>query len=273
MATGSDDDRTLSDLLVDQIEFANVIILNKCDLVSTSDIKVLCDVIKHLNPKARLLQAEHSVVDPKEVLNTNLFSFEDSSSAAGWYQELIGHHVPETEEFGISSMIYRSHRPFQPRRLWDAIQGGMLADICRSKGVFWVSPMQHLILEWSSAGPHFTPRVAGRWEDVKHLEGENEEGVSGKDASKPGEADREEGFGCKKEKERGNEIVLIGVNLQREEIERVLNMALMQDQEDEPDENPFDYLLQAVQGTEGGKEGLRKPVDVTMRRRGGGEEA
>ncbi len=124
----SEDERTISDLLVDQIEFANVIILNKTDLVDSEQLRELQGIIQHLNPEAKVLLSKRGQVPLNEILNTNMFDFKRAAEAPGWMRELRGEHIPETEEYGISSFVYRSRIPFHPQRLgeflnsdWDGV--------------------------------------------------------------------------------------------------------------------------------------------------------
>ena len=135
-----DDFRTIVNLLTDQIEFANVIILNKVDLVKKDDLGVLCSAIKKLNPAARIINSSFCKIDSKEILNTGLFNFEEAEQSAGWIEELNkAEHTPETDEYGISSFVFRSNKPFDPQRFWDYIQNKFPATIIRSKGLFWLS--------------------------------------------------------------------------------------------------------------------------------------
>jgi G3E family GTPase len=157
------DHRSISQLLVDQIEFANVILVNKMDLVSEEKLLALENLCRHLNPAARLLRASHAKIPLSEVLNTRLFDFEEASKAAGWLRELMGKHTPESDEYGITSLVYRATRPFHAARLWQLIEGGGLSHVTRSKGVFWVGPMPEFALEWSTAGPHHSPALGFLW--------------------------------------------------------------------------------------------------------------
>jgi G3E family GTPase len=163
MALSEEDNRTIVDLLVDQVEFADVIILNKVDLVTEAELGKLEDILRHLNPSAKILQAEFGKVPLHEILNTGLFDLEYAMQSPGWVQELNGEHVPETEEYGIRSFVYRARRPFHPERLWDFIQSGKLNAILRSKGLMWLAPRMEMICMWSYAGrlAHFG--YAGRW--------------------------------------------------------------------------------------------------------------
>ena len=113
------DYRTIVNLLTDQIEFANVIILNKTDLINTETLGFLKAAIRKLNPDAALLHAEFGKIDPQKILNTQLFDFDKAQSSAGWQKELQSdHHTPETEEYGISSLFFNDKKPFLPKRLW-----------------------------------------------------------------------------------------------------------------------------------------------------------
>ena len=116
------DERTIVNLLTDQVEFANVILLNKTDMVTESDLRNLYDIINKLNPDARIIPTNHSKVNLQEVINTGLFDFEKAESSAGWIKELENEHIPETEEYGIGSFVYRRKKPFHPNRFLDFIQ-------------------------------------------------------------------------------------------------------------------------------------------------------
>ena len=134
-----DDFRTIVNLLTDQIEFANVIVLNKVDLVKKDDIGVLRSAIKKLNPSARIIESSFCKIESKDILNTGLFNFEEAEQSAGWIEELNkAEHTPETDEYGISSFVFRSNKPFDPQRFWDYIQSKFPATIIRSKGLFWL---------------------------------------------------------------------------------------------------------------------------------------
>ncbi len=114
------DHRTIVNLLTDQIEFANVIILNKTDLVDSETLGFLKSAIKKLNPEATIMESEFGQIDPQHILNTKLFDFDKAQASAGWQKELQSeHHTPETEEYGIGSLVFRDKRPFHPLRLWE----------------------------------------------------------------------------------------------------------------------------------------------------------
>ena len=144
------DFRTIVNLLTDQIEFANVIVLNKTDLVSKEHLGVLRAAIHKLNPGAKIVESSFSKVAPKEILNTGLFDFEEAEQSAGWIEELKKEgHTPETEEYGISSFVYKSKRPFDAVRFWDYVQRKFPTTIIRSKGLFWLSSRPGQAMVWS----------------------------------------------------------------------------------------------------------------------------
>jgi len=157
------DDRTIVNLLTDQIEFANVIILNKKDLVTTDQLKELYAIIHSLNPEARIITAEESKIELKHVLNTGLFDYEKAEASAGWIKELEKEHVPETEEYGISSFVFRSKKPFHPERFLNYLNKGFPQNIIRSKGLFWLASRSDQALLWSSAGGSCKADIAGVW--------------------------------------------------------------------------------------------------------------
>ncbi|GAB3886883.1 GTP-binding protein [Spirosoma agri] len=162
------DTRTIVNLLTDQIEFADVIILNKTDLLSRQQVGELKAILHTLNPKARLIESQFSKVDPAEILNTGRFNFDEASQSAGWIQELLNQkngqgHTPETEEYGISSFVFRDRRPFHPVRFWHYLSENFPAGIMRSKGLFWLASRPNDALNFSQAGGSLRAEAAGVW--------------------------------------------------------------------------------------------------------------
>ena len=157
------DDRTIVNLLTDQVEFANVILLNKTDLVSEPDLRNLYDIIHKLNPEARIIPSNHSKVNLRDVINTGLFDFDKAESSAGWIKELENEHVPETEEYGIGSFVYRRKKPFHPERFLDYVKTKFPSNIIRSKGLFWIASRSDQALVWSTAGGSIKTDPAGVW--------------------------------------------------------------------------------------------------------------
>ena len=161
---GMDDSRAIVNLLTEQIEFANFIILNKTDLVSESDLKLLEELIHKLNPEAEIIRSSFSKVDIKRILNTKVYDYEKASQAAGWMKELEkDEHIPETKEYGISSFVFRSRKPFHPQRFWNYINRDFASNIIRSKGMFWIASRNDAALNWSQAGGSLRAEPAGSW--------------------------------------------------------------------------------------------------------------
>ncbi|MBU4611794.1 GTP-binding protein [Achromobacter sp. GG226] len=159
---GDEDERTVVDLLIEQIEFCDVIVLNKIDLVAQAEREQLVAMLRGLNPRARVEVAEFGRVPLDRVLDTGLFDFAEASRAPGWLQELRGAHVPETEEYGIRSFVYRARRPFHPQRYFDWVESEW-PGVVRSKGFFWLASHPTLAGSWSQAGAIARHGVAGQW--------------------------------------------------------------------------------------------------------------
>ena len=157
------DDRTIVNLLTDQIEFANVIILNKIDLVTEDQLEELQAIIHSLNPEARIVRSKNSEVALENVLNTGLFDYEKAEASAGWIKEMENEHVPETEEYGIGSFVFRSKKPFHPERFLTYLNERFPQNIIRSKGLFWLASRSDQALLWSSAGGSCKADNAGVW--------------------------------------------------------------------------------------------------------------
>ncbi|MFM5199397.1 zinc metallochaperone GTPase ZigA [Aeromonas caviae] len=159
---GDDDQRTVVDLLIDQIEFCDVLVLNKVDLITTIERERLMAILRSLNPRAHIEIAEFGKVPLERVLDTGLFDFEQASRAPGWLQELRGMHIPETEEYGIRNFVYHARRPFHPQRFF-ALVGREWPGVVRSKGFFWLATHPTLAGNWSQAGAVARHGVAGYW--------------------------------------------------------------------------------------------------------------
>lgn len=159
------DERSVADLLVDQIEFADVVVLNKLDLVDNQRAHEIARILLALNPDARFVPAEFGRAPLDSILNTGLFNFERASNGARWQKELAGEHLPETEAFGVTSFVYRARRPFHPVRLRDWFSTAW-PGVVRSKGFFWLATRMDLIGEWSQAGGVCRSQPAGEWWDA-----------------------------------------------------------------------------------------------------------
>jgi G3E family GTPase len=161
---GEGDERSLVNLLTDQIEFADVVILNKVTDAGPERADAARKIIKALNPVARLIEADHSDVPAGAILDTGLFDFDRAHEHPLWAQELYGfaHHTPETEEYGISSFVYRARRPFHPARIHAALNGD-LPGVIRAKGHFWVATRPGWVAEFSLAGAVSSVAPLGGW--------------------------------------------------------------------------------------------------------------
>ena len=161
---GEADERTLVDLLVEQIEFANVILLNKVDLVSEKELKIILAVIRGLNAKAKIIETNHSKVAMNEVMNTNLYDLKEAQNHLLWAQELYnpGDHTPETEEYGVTSFVYRARDPFDPEKIHSFFNQEW-PGVIRAKGFFWISSRPNFVGEVSQAGAFVRHQGIGKW--------------------------------------------------------------------------------------------------------------
>lgn len=220
------DYRTIVNLLTDQIEFANVIILNKTDLVDEDHIGILKSLIQKLNPSARILESSYSKIAPKEILNTGLFDFEEAEQSAGWIEELNKEeHTPETEEYGITSFVYRSKKPFDQDRFWQYVQQDFPANVIRSKGLFWLASRPDQALIWGQAGGSLKADSAGVWWSSMPWENRinNPSFLANQHIIEEGWSEQ---FG-----DRKNEIVIIGQDLNEAQITAQLNACLSTESE------------------------------------------
>ncbi|WP_024616880.1 zinc metallochaperone GTPase ZigA [Pseudomonas kilonensis] len=161
---GEDDERSITDLLIEQIEFADVILISKIDLISQHEREELTAILQRLNAQAQILPMVMGQVPLGRILDTGLFDFERAAQAPGWLQELRGEHVPETEEYGIASTAYRARRPFHPERFFSFIDRPWPnGKLLRSKGVFWLASKPEEAGSWSQAGGLMRHGFAGRW--------------------------------------------------------------------------------------------------------------
>ena len=150
---GDDDERSVADLLVEQVEFCDVILLSKTDLVEEEQLQQLYGILRILNAEAEIVPIANGAVALDKVLGTGKFSFERASQAPGWLKEMRGEHVPETEEYGISSFVYRARRPFDPQKFYDFLhQPWEEGKLIRSKGYFWLASRPGIAGQWNQAG-------------------------------------------------------------------------------------------------------------------------
>jgi len=220
--TDENDTREVIDLLIDQIEFANVILLNKVDLLTKDDADELQAVLHKLNPEATVIQTINSEVSLEAILHTHLFDFEKASQGAGWIKELNEeHHTPETEEFGISSFVYRRNRPLHPERFMKWLENWPV-DIVRAKGFFWLASRNNMAGLLSQAGTSIMIQGAGEWVATYTAE-EREQTLKEEPELR---AKWNEQFG-----DRINELVFIGIDMNEDEIIKTLDRCLLTTEE------------------------------------------
>ena len=239
---GEEDNRTVTDLLIDQIEFANVIVLNKLDLVDEKEAKEVEAIINALNPGAEVIATTRSKVPLHRVLDTNLFDYETAESSAGWIRELQGEHTPETEEYGISSFTYRQSRPFDGRKFADTIADREnFAGVLRAKGFFWVAADHRVAYEFAQAGGVLSVSPVGIWWAAS-----NQEALDIPEESRPdNQPDWHEHYGDRKQM-----LVFIGQDMDETAIRGMLDNCLLSSPLAEADftewegrENPFPSLV------------------------------
>jgi G3E family GTPase len=221
LGVAEDDERTLVDLLVEQVEFANVIILNKCDLVDDYELGRLEGIIRALNRDARIVHARFGKIPVAQILNTQLFDFEKASQAPGWARELSGEHTPETEEYGISSFVYRARKPFHPERFFACIQDEW-PGVLRSKGFFWLATRADIVGMWSQAGGACRTEPAGFWLAARPQEEWPEEYREGNRDT----VTWDDTYG-----DRRQEIVLIGIDMNQQALTAKLDACLLTESE------------------------------------------
>ena len=223
MEVGEDDERNIANLLIDQVEFSNVIVVTKTELLNLPQTNELLATLRRLNPGAEVLIADHGQVKPSAILGTNKFDMAEAAEAPGWLAELNGEHVPETEEYGIGSFVYRARRPFHPQRLYDfLVNGWRYGNLVRSKGFFWLASRFDQAGSWSQAGGIMNHGFAGLFwsalsKDQWPEEMEYREAIESK--CEPPYGDRRQ------------EIVFIGQALDEEQARQALDACLLNEKE------------------------------------------
>ncbi len=231
-STGEEDERTLVDLLVEQMEFANIIVVNKCDLVSEDQLDIVTRIIKALNPEARIIYTDHGKVPLNDIMGTGLFDFAEAETMAGWYKELMGEHTPETEEYGITSFVYHSRKPFHPQRFYEFTQKP-LPGVIRAKGFFWLASRMDWVGELAVAGPLLRHQAAGLWwADIPRDDWPEDE-----ESRKMLDELWSEPFG-----DRRQEMVFIGTDMDEATIRQQLEACLLTDKEMKSDRKSWEKL-------------------------------
>ncbi|MEC0181077.1 GTP-binding protein [Paenibacillus peoriae] len=233
-ATGEDDMRDVSDLLIDQIETCDVLILNKCDLVQPAELDKLEGVLRKLQPEAKIIRTTKGQVAPSDILNTGLFDFDKASQSAGWIRELeLDSHTPETDEYGIHSFVYRRRRPFHPARLAE-FMSYWPQEVVRAKGLVWIATPQDWAASISQAGPSIQFGPAGSW--LAALSEEERQEIVAADPEALDNWDEQWG-------DRMNEIVMIGIGMEQSDLEEELDQCLLNDTEMNMDWSDFENPL------------------------------
>ncbi|WP_213579086.1 GTP-binding protein [Paenibacillus lautus] len=229
-ALGEEDTREVVDLLIDQVETCDVLLLNKCDLVSEDELAKVEGILRKLQPSAKIIRTVKGQVAPEEILNTGLFDFEKASQSPGWIQELQKEeHVPETDEYGISSFVYRRRRPFHPERL-AAFMGDWPEEVVRAKGIAWLAVREDVAASVSQAGPSIQFGPAGYW--VAALTEQEQQELLRSEPDVRRKWDNVWG-------DRMTELVMIGIGMEQEQIERELDECLLTDREMQLDWSTF----------------------------------
>ncbi|KOY82977.1 GTP-binding protein [Lysinibacillus macroides] len=219
-AVGELDERDVADLLIDQIEFCDILLLNKCDLVDEEELEKLENVIRTLQPEAKIIRTINGEIDPSEILNTKRFDFEKVSNSAGWLKELqLGHenHTPETEEYGISSFTYTRRLPFHPERFKEWAEH-MPKSIVRAKGIVWSAAHNDIAILLSQAGPSVNINPVSYW--VAALPKHQKEQILQQNPAIQEDWDMEYG-------DRMTKIVIIGMDLPKAAIVSSLDKCLL----------------------------------------------
>jgi G3E family GTPase len=216
---GKEDNRSLVNLLVDQMEFANVIIVNKASLVTSEELTQVLAVVKGLNPDAELIIADYANVSLDKILNTKLFDYEKASRSPRWIKELNGEHIPETEEYGIKSFTYRARRPFHPQRFHDFLESDW-GTVIRAKGYFWLATRNDWVGQIAQAGMAVQHEAVGMWWASSPAED-----IDG-DALVEMQKDLDPIWG-----DRRQEIVFIGIRIDKKGLINKLDSCLLSDNE------------------------------------------
>ena len=218
---GEEDQRCVVDLLVEQIEFCDVLVLNKIDMISADELARLEAILRSLNPRADIVRSEMGRVPLDKVLNTGRFDFDAAAEAPGWLAEMRGEHVPESDVYDIRSFVYRARRPFHPQRFWQWA-GAEWPGVVRSKGYFWLASRPEFVGSWSQAGALSRHGLAGLWWNAVAQEQwpEDEESLAAIKAR------WEEPWGDSQQ-----ELVLIGIGMDEVALRQAFDRCLLTDAE------------------------------------------
>jgi len=224
-----DTEKDLGNLLVEQIEFCDVLLLNKCDLVDEETLDEIEEMIEVLQPRAEIIRTEHGVVDPGAIVDTGLFDFEEASQSAGWMQELQEPHESAEEEHGVTSFVFESRRPFHPERFAELLNE-FPTNVVRSKGHFWLAGREEMALGLNVAGQSIRITPAGAW--IATLPDEERESYF--ETNLQLEAVWDDQWG-----DRGTQLVFIGIDMEHDGLRTNLDAATLTDEEMDADWGTF----------------------------------
>ncbi|MEO0649747.1 MAG: GTP-binding protein, partial [Planctomycetota bacterium] len=219
---GPADRRPVAHLLADQVEFATVIVINKVDLVGTAVVERIEALVRDLNPGAELVRAEHGRVPLKRLLNTRGFDLELAKASAGWSKALLEEHTPESEAFGLGSYVFRARRPLKPAKLMEFLQSPLMKQVVRAKGFLWLATRPRIRTLLQTAGQQATLDPVGPWWALIP----EEEWPTDPEIRERIERSWDPDYGDMRQ-----ELVLIGVDLPRAELEATLREALIGEEE------------------------------------------
>lgn len=227
-ALGPEDTRSLVGLLVEQIEFADVIVINKVSAVAPDQLAIVRKLVGSLNAGARIVEVDRGSVDLDLILGTGLFDEEQAKQHPLWFKELYGFkdHVPETQEYGIESFVYHARQPFDPERLYAFLTGDGLASVVRAKGFFWLATRPHWVGELAVAGAQTMTARLGRWWAAVPKNQWPDDGSFEADVA--GKWDQEWG-------DRRQELVFIGIGIEKKRIQQALDTCLVSAERFQPE--------------------------------------
>ena len=224
LAATDEDQRNVAELLTDQVEFADVLVLNKCDLAEPERVEQLESLLRKLNPEAVIVRSTRGKVPLDQIMGTGRFDLRKAADHPMWLKEPRESPRSEADEYGISSFVYRARRPFHAQRLWDSLdlEAGILAGVIRSKGACWIASRHDMAYQWAQAGVCFNLAPAGLWWAAADPEEWPEESFYRQEV----DALWEEPYG-----DRRQELVFIGIDLDRDRIVTLLDACLLTDEE------------------------------------------
>jgi G3E family GTPase len=239
-----DTEKDLGSLLVEQIEFCDVLLLNKCDLVDEETLDEIEEMIEVLQPRAEIIRTEHGAVDPEAIVDTGRFDFEAASQSAGWMQELQEPHESAEEEHGVTSFVFESRRPFHPERFAELLDE-FPTNVVRSKGHFWLAGREEMALGIDAAGQSIRIAPAGGW--IAALPTEEREAYF--EANPQLEEVWDEKWG-----DRGTRLVLIGTDMDHDALRTDLDAATLTDEEMAADWDAFEDRFPTFEFEDGAAE-------------------